>query len=280
MAEDNPRVIVLDGITQLTASHAGSVVISGSHGGLYPAALAGRGSLRGAIFSDAGVGLDAAGIEGLGFLEALGLAGATVDYRSARIGDGIDAFARGIISHVNEPAAKLGCVVGQPASLCAERMKKGEMRAARLTSVAEGRLLLRAEAPQIWAVDCISLAGLEDTGAILVAGSHGGLSGRNPATAIGQAALAAAFNDAGVGADKAGIARLPVLDRRGIAGVTVSAASARIGHARSSWETGIISACNHTAALRGAREGMKLSVFFTDLAAHAAGSGLSVHRSA
>ncbi len=268
--EDKPRVIVLDSVAQLTDVHSGSVVVAASHGGLFPASVAGRGALRGVIFSDAGVGLDAAGIEGLGLLEALGLAGATVDYRSARIGDGVDLYARGIVSYVNEPAARLGCAVGQAAGLCAERMKKGEVCSGQLKGVSEGRLLLRAEFPQIWAIDSNALVKPGDAGTILVSGSHGALLGRNPASAIGPDVLAAAFNDAGVGADDAGISCLPALDRRRIAAVTVSAASARIGHARSSWETGIISACNETAAARGAREGMKLSAFFTDLAARAA----------
>ena len=37
------------------------------------------------------------------------------------------------------------------------------------------------------------------------------------------------FNDAGIGKDSAGIGRLPLLQRRGIAALTVSAHSARIG---------------------------------------------------
>jgi hypothetical protein len=139
-----------------------------------------------------------------------------------------------------------------------------------LAPIIEGRVLLRGSQPQIWGIDSNSLAVIEDAGALIVSGSHGGLLGGDPATAIQPDVRAAAFNDAGNGIDNAGISRLPALDKRQIAAVTVSAASARIGDARSSWETGVISACNQVAMAAGAREGMRLSAFFTTLAAHVA----------
>ena len=262
-----PRIVVLDSITKLAPSHAYSVAIAASHGGLYPAMLASKARLRGVIFSDAGVGLDAAGIGGLGLLDNAGLAAAAVDYRSARIGDGADLYRRGIVSHVNEPAARLGCRPGDPVSYCAERMKSADPSPPPFAAVTEGRLLFRTGAPQIWGIDSNSLAEAGDAGAILVSGSHGALLGGSPESAVGPDVLAAAFNDAGLGADNAGITRLPALDRRGIIGVTVSAASARIGDARSSWETGVISAWNATAARYGACKGLKLHVFLMQIAA-------------
>ena len=71
-------------------------------------------------------------------------------------------------------------------------------------------------------------------------------------------AFAAVFSDAGVGIDGAGISRLPALDARGIAGIAVSAASARIGDAMSVYEEGIISHVNATAQRLGARAGEPL----------------------
>jgi len=263
---DEPAIVILDSITKLTPGHAGSVLVAGSHGGVYPAMLAAQARLRGVIFSDAGIGLDEAGIGGLRFLNSVGLAAAAVDYRSARIGDGADLHRRGVISHVNEPAARLGCQPGMPVGLCAERMKSAEASEAPFAGLIEGRLLFRPAAPQIWGIDSNSLAEPGDAGAILVSGSHGGLLGGKPASAIGPDVLAAAFNDAGMGIDNAGITRLAALDQRGIAAVTVSAASARIGDARSSWETGLVSAWNETAATYGARKGMKLRAFLKELA--------------
>jgi len=107
----------------------------------------------------------------------------------------------------------------------------------------------RAGEPQIWALDSASLVRQEDAGQIVLVGSHGGGA---PENALKAACRAAIFNDAGIGIDEAGIARLPVLDGRGIAAAAVAAASARIGDGRSSWDTGIISAVNAHAAAAGA----------------------------
>jgi len=259
-------ISVLDSITHLRPEHAHSVTIAGSHGGLYPAYLAARGQVRGVIFSDAGVGLEGAGIGGLAFLHAAGVAAAVVDYRTARIGDGADMQARGIVSHVNDAAARLGCRAGEPAKLCAQKMRAGPLPSWPVFAPSEGRMLFDAGGVRIWGVDSISLALPDDKGAIIVSGSHGGLLGGRAESAIGPDVLAAAFNDAGVGIDGAGVSRLAALDRRAIAAVTVSAMSARIGDARSSWETGVISAVNATAAGHGLRVGARLSAALTALA--------------
>ncbi len=63
----------------------------------------------------------------------------------------------------------------------------------------------------------------------------------------------------------AGISRLPALDARGIAAATVSAASARIGDARSTYEDGIISRVNARAAALGLREGISAREFVAGL---------------
>jgi hypothetical protein len=70
--------------------------------------------------------------------------------------------------------------------------------------------------------------------------------------------FAAVFNDAGVGIDDCGITRLPALEGRGIAGITVSSRSARIGDGRSTYEDGVISHVNPRAASLGAQPGIKV----------------------
>lgn len=95
-------------------------------------------------------------------------------------------------------------------------------------------------------------------------GSHGGLIGGDPALALRVAAYAAVFNDAGR-PDGPGTRRLHVLQARGIAGVTVSARSARIGEAGSALETGLISAVNSIAEALGARVGAPLRPFLITL---------------
>src|SRR6202043_1378178 len=101
----------------------------------------------------------------------------------------------------------------------------------------------------------------EHVGTVVVTGSHGGILGGHPETALKYAALAALFNDAGIGADEAGVGRLPALDARGIAAGTVAAASARIGDARSTYEDGVLTRINHRAAARGIAPGMTAREF-------------------
>jgi hypothetical protein len=109
--------------------------------------------------------------------------------------------------------------------------------------------------------DSASLVAIEDIGAVVFTGSHGGLLGGRPETAIKYDVFAALYNDAGIGIDEAGLSRLPALDARGIAGVTVAAASARIGEAHSAFETGVLSRVNRSATARGAHEGMRARDF-------------------
>jgi hypothetical protein len=120
----------------------------------------------------------------------------------------------------------------------------------------ETRSRLSAGPPPVWAVDSASLVLPEDAGAIVITGSHGGLLGGRPETALKVDARAALYSDAGGGMDDAGISRLPALAARGIAAATVSAASARIGDAKSLYRDGVISHVNAVAAAAGARPGM------------------------
>jgi hypothetical protein len=85
------------------------------------------------------------------------------------------------------------------------------------------------------------------------------LIGGDPARALKAAAALGGFNDAGYDCDAAGTTRLPALDERGIAAVTVAHTSARIGDAASAWETGVISCTNRAARDAGIRIGEPLA---------------------
>jgi hypothetical protein len=89
-----------------------------------------------------------------------------------------------------------------------------------------------------------------------VTGSHGALLGGRPDHLLGVAVHAAIFNDAGGGKEGAGFSRLALLDTRAIAAATVSCASARIGDARSTYETGVLSHVNEAARRLDLREGL------------------------
>jgi hypothetical protein len=250
--------LVVDSITELASGHAGRVVVCGSHGGIIAAFYAAKHGVRAAIFNDAGVGLDEAGVAGLAYLEAFGIAAAAVDHRSARIGDAHDTLAAGIVTRANALARACGVTPGATAQEAANRLARAPGATAAPPPVRESRALLADGAMRIWAIDSVVLAEPGDAGHIVVCGSHGGLHGHRPETALGVAARVAVFNDAGIGKDAAGISRLPVLEARGIAGITVAAASARIGSAQSTYADGVISAANAQARDLGALPGLSV----------------------
>jgi hypothetical protein len=215
---------------------------------------------RAVVFNDAGVGREQAGIKGLDYLEQFGIAAAAVSHSTARIGDGADMLARGVISHANAQARALGVA---PAQTCqaavaclalapAVQIKRLPDVAERRSAVLRGRLTIRV-------LDSASLVSASDAGQIVVTGSHGGLLGGREETAIKADVLMAFFNDAGIGIDQAGCSRLPALDRRNIAAATVSATSAAIGDGMSTYRDGVISRCNAVAAGLGIQVGASVA---------------------
>jgi len=251
-------IIVAPTVTKLGPDAAGAVLVTGSHGGLYPGRLAVAAGVRAAIFHDAGLGRDEAGIGSLALLDGFGMPAAAVAHDSARIGDTADMLARGRISRANGAAMALGVVAGMGCAAAADLLKAAEHRTAAVPKSEELRLMLPHPRPIVLIDSAAMVDPVADIGAIIVTGSHGGLVGGVPAMALRVDGFAGVYNDAGIGIDEAGIGRLPALDARGIAGLTVSAASARIGEARSTFEDGIISCVNATAAGLGAVVGMPL----------------------
>ena len=109
---------------------------------------------------------------------------------------------------------------------------------------------------RIFALDSNALVTPDDAGHIMLTGSHGGLLGGRPETAVKYPVFAAIYNDADFGADDAGTSRLPALEARGIAGACVSAWSARIGDGQSTYRDGFITAVNARAAACGGAIGI------------------------
>ncbi len=242
--------LILDSVTVFPADARGRAAIAASHGGVYAAYLAAKAGVKAVILCDAGVGRERAGIGGLDYLDGLGVAAATIGHRSARIGDGADCFARGLISYVNSHAEKAGLAPGMMAGAALERLERADLPPSRAPSpMAEARHEIGgyADGVRVSMIDSNALVTPDDVGHIIVTGSHGGLLGRRPETAVKYDVFAAVYNDADFGADNAGIARLAALDARGIAGACVSAWSARIGDARSTYEDGFVSAVNARA---------------------------------
>jgi hypothetical protein len=266
-------LLTADSITRVGTEAAGAVVVNGSHGGIYAAYVAAKLRVAAAVFNDAGVGRNQAGIAGLDYLARLGIPAAAVGHDTARIGDGSDMIERGVVTHANSPAVALGCHPGIPCRDAAATLRQASPGAGEPPPTLEAAFLLIAEAPAVWALDSASLVGTEQVGAIVVTGSHGGLLGGRPDTALKADAIAALFNDAGIGIDEAGITRLPALDSRGIAAGTVAASSARIGDARSTYEDGILTRVNQFAAVLGIVPGMTTREFVDIVRRAAAGTG-------
>ncbi len=260
---ETPGIVTADSVTKLGPEHRDQVLIGASHGGVYAGYLAAKAGVRAVILNDAGIGKDEAGIASLGYLDEVGLPAATVDNMTARIADGEDMARRGEISYVNQAAARVGCRPGMSARECADCMLAAPPFTGAAPVYEEARFLFRDNPgePQVWGVDSASLVRPEDAGQIVFAASHGALLGGKPDSAISVAVLACAFNDAGLGIEDIGISRLPALDQRGIAAVTVDVRTARIGDVRSSWETGRISHFNTAAARLGMEVGMSLADF-------------------
>jgi hypothetical protein len=249
-------IVTADSITRVGDDASGAVIVNASHGGIYAAYLAAKLGAAAAIFNDAGIGRDDAGIGGLDYLNALGIPAAAVGHSTARIGDGADMLKRGVITHANTLAAALGVHAGLRCRDAAEALRHAEPTAPEPPSALEAAFLIVTEPPAVWALDSASLVAPEHRDAIVLTGSHGGLLGGRPETALKYDVRAAFYNDAGIGIDEAGVSRLPALDERRIPAATVSAISARIGDARSTYEDGIISRVNRHAAGLGLAPGM------------------------
>lgn len=251
---------MVDSATQLGKASRGAVVVCGSHGGLYPGWLGARAGVRAIVLNDAGIGRHAAGVAGVAWLAGLGIAACAVDHRSARIGDGADVLAGGIVTVVNDVAGALGCLPGHTCRQVAKCLLENahEAEGYDVPEIGETRLRVpNTGHREVWALDSAALARAEDRRAVVVTGSHGGLLGGRPDDGVlAMDAFAALFNDAGGGKDDAGFARLPVLDARGVAAATVSCDTARIGDGRSTYDTGVVSRVNDIARRLDLKEGM------------------------
>jgi len=259
--------LVLDSVTHLANGARGRVALCGSHGGVYAAWYAARRGIAAILLHDAGIGREGAGVGGLDWLGARGVPAAAIGHETARIGDGGDMLARGLLSVVNEPARRFGLAVGMKAAEALTRLDDTRLPPAAIAEdMGESRREVgRHGAIRILALDSNGLVGPDDAGHVMVTGSHGGLLGGKPETAVKAAVAAALYNDAGIGIDAAGLSRLPALAARGIPAGCVSCFSARIGDALSTWNDGFISACNATAEARGGRIGQSARDFVAAL---------------
>jgi hypothetical protein len=103
-------ITLLDSVALINSSHAGTIVVTGSHGGRSAAGFVVDVDKKpiAVFFNDAGGGKDNAGKVGLDMLQAIGVPAACYSHMSARIGDAQDGLDHGILTDVNELANQAG----------------------------------------------------------------------------------------------------------------------------------------------------------------------------
>ena len=119
---DGRQVICTDSIAFGLPEDVRNVLVTAGHTGRSAVPYLLRVRPHGFSCSDGGKGREDAGVAGLFMVEREGLAGATVDARIARMGDGLSSYHDGIISAANALAKAVGVEVGMTAAEAAARL--------------------------------------------------------------------------------------------------------------------------------------------------------------
>jgi len=247
------RIIVMDSITFADErNNSGDVLIGASFCGMLSIRWPLRVDPKGVICHAAGPGRAEAGVNGLYALEALGIPGAAADTMSCRIADGHDMYENGIVSHVNDSAAKLGIAAGMPIREAARRMLERKRVLPDVHRPVE--VAYQGRKGRVMAMGSVTFITTGNEGDVICAGSH---FGRTSAAYSSRFRLNGVMcNDAGRCKDDSGISGLAVLDGKGIPGAAVSTDSATIGDGMSTYRDGVVSAVNTAAAELGVAVGM------------------------
>ncbi len=122
------QIVCLDSIAFAQPQDRGqAVLVTAGHTGITAVPYLLEAFPRGFVCSDGGGGRDGSGTAALDIVAAEGLAGATVDARTARMGDGLSTWQDGVISARNDPAARCGVEVGMTCKAAARRLLLGHV---------------------------------------------------------------------------------------------------------------------------------------------------------
>jgi hypothetical protein len=111
-AENGRQIVVMDSMSQVETGDRDRILVAASNGGQESGRLAIDIRCALAVFNDAGIGKDDAGIAGVVAMGAAGIPGAAVSHVSAEISNGMDMWHHGVLSYVNAPAHAAGLRVG------------------------------------------------------------------------------------------------------------------------------------------------------------------------
>jgi hypothetical protein len=234
------------------------VIIAGSFAGEIAAAMALRRGARAFLGNAAGIGRNGAGVSGLTFGQRLGVPVAALSEQSARLGDGPDGYAHGVIACVNALARVLGVWKGMSCAEAATRLLQaspGVVGRGDASFDNQREIVYDGPEGQVTTMISVSFATAENAGQVICAGSHTASVTGHYVTAYGFPVAGVICNDAGIGKDHSGIAGSEILNKAGIPAASVAAMSACIGSGKSTYEHGMISHCNAVAQVRGVRRG-------------------------
>lgn len=252
------RVMVADSLSYFEHEPwLNDVVVGASFAGAPTAAMPMRPGCKGWIAHEGGPGKDQAGIGGLALAQKFGIPAAAIATMEAGLSEG-PTLLTGHVSACNDVAARLGVRVGQTGSEAAIKMLKAPKgKPCDLSGMIDEEVHEMLSTPKGKVISVWSFSRIEGErpNDVFCVASHGGKVMAQYALRVKPRGLIA--NDAGGGLNGTGSSGLALVDELfGMAAATVSSASARIGDAVSTYNDGVISALNPTAALRGVKVGM------------------------
>ncbi|ASB50721.1 hypothetical protein CDL62_16980 [Alkalitalea saponilacus] len=264
-------IVLLDSLGDLQSDNTRPILVCGSHcGGNQELAKHVKNCHVKAVFlNNAGVGKNEAGIRGLSHYEAENILACAVDHNSAEIGIARDTWESGTISHSNTLAEELGIEIGNSVQEAVAKIIKiikpdsPTQKSKNHTSLnrdnnsskdLKQQTQTQIDGVSITVTDSITFLNKNNSGEIVVCGSHGGLSAGEYAQK--HHVKAVFFNDAGIGKNNAGVKSLESLCDAGILACTVDCMSAEIFNGKDVLENGIITVCNQLAKDQNIKEKM------------------------
>jgi len=269
-------VILLDSLGDLQPENSSPILVCASHcgdNGTFARKLKNF-RVKAVFLNNAGIGKNQAGISGLAHYEAENILACAVDHNSAEIGVACDTWESGIISHTNTLAEDAGIQTGDSVQEAVTKIinlidlsslnSKNKNAESLITEKEENRSKVdqkkqtqkQIDGVSITVTDSITFLNGDNSGDIVVCGSHGGISAGEYAKK--HQLKAVFFNDAGIGKNNAGIKSLASLSDAGILACTVDCMSAEIFNGQDMLDNGIISVCNQLATSRNIKEKMKV----------------------
>jgi hypothetical protein len=260
-ASDRGRVVAVDSAYDADARNSGcDVVVTGSYSGVLPARFVATHRPRGVVGIDCAIGPEGAGIAGLWYYEALGIPAVAVDVMTIELGDGVDVHRHGVVSRVNELAARCGVSAGMAVAEASRLLLERDPRAPRPEEVTNRTVVLEGlDGRAVVCTDSIAFGTDEDRDRnVLCTAGHTGRSAVPYLRRVRPWGFIC--SDGGRGRNDSGVAGLEIVAADGLAGAAVDARTARMGDGRSTYEDGMISAVNAPGRARGVEIGMRARV--------------------